>query len=542
MDFVSFHTADLNDIGLEYLAEGGTQDASVERETPSLLKSYKSKSETKGIDTQCVGAEDSTYYDVDCIRPSKRRRKMSAHINEAPIVYSRVQTRSSTKGESRRGGTPRENDNVSLYVSNTAEKNLPWVQDTDQPEREVGPSEDNPLLKTREASLGSHTKNIHDAHTYDAMRMPPPCTPKKQRLKEIPSSQSPPATPWSATSRATCKSAMQSPLQQKSANVARPFLPPSRYKIHPPPMLEIQDTFDEDDKENRGTSSIGPTPAKHSLRISSPLCRLPLQQTRSASGRNGATIPDLAVIASAAPSSTVAASEIGDSDASDELIEGFDSKHSELQVEMTLPIGEESPSTSSSVTDIEEELLIPTASASGKTAEPRALKVLQIPRLDPGIDKELGQSKTFPNSTPLVKKITPSSISLNPRTPRRTYREPGLNEDTKQLHLEPSEVAQPTVLDRISNSISEFPGGDQSSPSPIRTRKEIPDFPTSSFTQRLVDTDLAKDATPVVDLGVLVGWRRLTESQRLADSLLRDDLNVENTWELDTAADTQRSP
>ena len=36
-----------------------------------------------------------------------------------------------------------------------------------------------------------------------------------------------------------------------------------------------------------------------------------------------------------------------------------------------------------------------------------------------------------------------------------------------------------------------------------------------------------------VDLGVLAGWRRMTESQRLNDSLLQESLGVENMWGLD---------
>lgn len=85
--------------------------------------------------------------------------------------------------------------------------------------------------------------------------MPPPKTPRKIVKTEIPSSQSPAATPLSIQSRRSTRNKSRSPLKDKSTNIRNtPSVHPRNVKkLSWTPRLEVQDTFDD---ENEATQAM----------------------------------------------------------------------------------------------------------------------------------------------------------------------------------------------------------------------------------------------------------------------------------------------
>ena len=80
--------------------------------------------------------------------------------------------------------------------------------------------------------------------------MPPPRTPQIRRTREVPSSQSPPDTPFSTHGRRCWGSQTRSPLQERSPNVRAAATPSSRRRLFPT-KLEIADTMDSGEENSQ---------------------------------------------------------------------------------------------------------------------------------------------------------------------------------------------------------------------------------------------------------------------------------------------------
>ena len=562
MDFVSFTTPDLSEFDLEYIQENESHGASAKTKTPSVPERPGMEFQMAKTYSQHVKKEDSTHKDACFARPLKRQCRKSAQPSEAPLVYSRVQTRSSTKRKLRANELSHEMGSTfappaptlpasTLIAFGTDERGVAVSRtiDTDQPESELAHLGDSSLSISLQASSASNPGIRQDAQSSKKIQMLPPCTPRKQKLEEVPSSQSPPATPWSITSRASCKSAIQSPLQQKSANAAKlSRLSSLRRKALPYPTLEIQDTLD-DDKENHGVSSILATPVRQPRRSATQSARQPLQRTTLVSGTNREAMAELARITSAATSSTAepkSRSEIGaeveDSDGGEGLEGELGSKRYKLQAEAERQTSFERVLYPPDDMDIEEALLVTLAPPSETMTNSGALSKTGTSGLDYR-DQALGQDAVSPDPTPSSNRSNLSNVVSNPTTPNRTVCNFESDEVTAQPFLDRSKFPRSSLSNSMAQADLEPIAGPQGSPSPIRLLRETTVLTSSSSMQRGLDTNLLNNGTQKgVDLGLLAGWMRPTESQRLADSLLRDSLDIENAWDLDTEVATQHSP
>ena len=301
MDFVSLNNADLEDCDLEYVAETDSHESPTKNETCSIFRSYRVKLKTEDkYDLQ--NGEDATYQNIDPGRPTKKRRRTRTQSCEIYQVYTTVQTRSASRRISSYIDNPHETGGPGSRIESafdTREQLFSRNLETSQISSEVratGRRSPNntqmPFPKARQSQV------VPDS---DVNRMPPPCTPHKERLKEIPFSQSPLATPWSIKSRSVLKSATQSPLQQKSANAPKTvYHTASQRKVQPRPMLEGEDIFREDDKENRDTRPISISPLSNRRRTPALSARRLLQCVTSSGETEEGLLADYGATTSAA--------------------------------------------------------------------------------------------------------------------------------------------------------------------------------------------------------------------------------------------------
>ncbi|KAL9576045.1 MAG: hypothetical protein Q9212_007436 [Teloschistes hypoglaucus] len=101
---------------------------------------------------------------------------------------------------------------------------------------------------------GSNKENLHQWPTpastdHDALQMPPPKTPKTTRRKEIPSSQSPAVTPYSAQPRTRIQTLAASPLKERSTNVpsCKPSSSPTKTAKRRPRLKVVDSTGLQDE-------------------------------------------------------------------------------------------------------------------------------------------------------------------------------------------------------------------------------------------------------------------------------------------------------
>ena len=553
MDFVSFNNPDLEDYDLEYVAETDFSEAPIKDEMPSMPHTQRVVFKTED-DYTLHNEEDATYQDIDHGRHSKRRRRTRAQSLEAPQIYTRVQTRSSSRRISSNGENLHEIGNPVSYPASSLdmrERSIPRDDGASQTESEIYRLNSLPIIDTQTSSPNAKESQI--IPDSDAMRMPPPCTPHKQKLKEIPSSQSPPATPWSIKSRALVKSATQSPLQQKSANAPKSIYVPSvQRKKQPRLALEIEETpDDDDDKENRSAMSITISPILNPRRTPASSARRPLQRVVSSSGSEREVMADLARITSAATSSIAelkslveVAPEISDSDG-EELERELGNHDDERRLEERRETSCESEPIMPDLVDTGKEEVAPPIENTleyGSESESQPYDSLLGPIRR--VERTRSQSTVSTVLITPIKTGTLSKVLSDPTTPCQSLPNPAFDGASLELQADLAKSTQVVLTSSTTDSRSGALDEPQDSPSTHRSRRETRTPRSSRSIQRALERSVAKSANKRgVDLGILAGWRRMTESQRLNDSLLQDSLDVENAWDLDLELelDTQRS-
>ena len=552
MDFVSFNSADLEDYDLDYILETDSHEVSIKNQTPSMPRTQSVKFKTED-DYATHNDKDATYQDRDHARPMKKRRKNRAQSLEPPKVYTTVQTRSSSRRISSYTETPNTTGSPvfqSEAASDTRERSIPHDVDASQTGSGT-PPQGIPPANTRTSFPDAEQSQV--VLKSDAIRMPPPpFTPHKQRLKEIPSSQSPPATPWSTKSTIALKSATQSPLQQKSANASKSAYTVSvRRKMQLRSALEIEDTFREDDKENLDSMPTTISSTLNQRRTPALSTRRPLQHMISSAGTEREVMADLAEITSAATSSIAeqrscfeVATEIGDSEL-EEVGREIVNVHNVHRLEAH-ETGLEDDSTLSNIANIgEQEVVSPIKHTSDDRFEPESQLYDSLLGPIQRVERSRSQSTV---STILITPIKTSArpdIQFDPTTPcRSSIPNSFFDEAALQLQADLTKSTQPAFTNSTTGRKSDALDEPQSSPTLHRSQRDTRTPRSSRSVQRALELSVTKGrAHRGVDLGVLAGWKRMTESQRLDDSLLQDSIGVETMWDLDLEPDldTQRS-
>ena len=549
MDFVSLNNPDLEDFDLEYVVATDSHEIPMKNETHDAPPTRKVEFRTEAEYTP-HNEEDSTYQETGHERPSKKRRKIRAQCFEPPQVYSGVQTRSSSRRISNYIENPPGAGGVVSQSEPSPDTRGPSFhrdEDVSQTEPDIHRLGVLPHTDPQTSSLKAKESQV--VPDSDAIRMPPPRTPHKQKLKEIPSSQSPPATPWSIKSRISLKSPTQSPLHQKSVNATKSNCIASvRRKIQS--RSEMEDAYNEDDKENKGSASTAVSPTGHRRRTPASTARLPLQHVISSNATERDVMADLATTTSAAASSIAeqnslmeVATEIDDSDR-ERLSRGivnFDDEGRSEKHRTSL----EGHSTLSNTADPREQEAVSSidhASDNGYELESQPFDSL----LGPVQRVERTRSQSTVSTVLLTPTKTSNRLEArsDPTTPCRGLPKSILDSASLQLQTDLSKATQQPLTSSTTNSTAEGLNEPQESPTPRRSRRETQTPRSSRSVQRALELSVTKPANHRdVDLGVLAGWKRMTESQRLNDSLLQDSLGVESQWDVDLEPelDTQLS-
>ncbi|CAF9939853.1 MAG: hypothetical protein HETSPECPRED_001916 [Heterodermia speciosa] len=143
--------------------------------------------------------------------------------------------------------------------------NSKWVASRNRKRRKVIKEE--PLartVQTRSAKRSASFRSTPAVPLEDQGRsksktaMAPPSTPKVSRRREIPSSQSPPDTPFSTTSGRSMGTQTRSPLAEKSSSILNAAIPTTKRVVFPV-KLEIADTLDSSDEKIPSPTATGPT-------------------------------------------------------------------------------------------------------------------------------------------------------------------------------------------------------------------------------------------------------------------------------------------
>ncbi|MCJ1312532.1 hypothetical protein MMC25_006206 [Agyrium rufum] len=246
LQFVSPLPSSLDDLELDYLETGDVPSVDsepnhlVKQEVePQILQSAKQKSHgskmrkrkaiRQDLEDECMGGIDSTYRNPDTPRRKKRKSGVDEEVESGTV--SSVQTRS------RRHKVP-------------------------SPAKAASPSQ---IHVAPQPHRDPTSKSPHQL----------PRTPQKPKPREIPSSQSPPATPFSPHMRSIMKTPIRSPLQQKSSNFRKSVqISPFKKRLRPlKPSLEVQESIEEANKENRRFSVEETPPRRSRIVRSSPRTR-----------------------------------------------------------------------------------------------------------------------------------------------------------------------------------------------------------------------------------------------------------------------------
>ncbi|KAL8791707.1 MAG: hypothetical protein Q9195_005714 [Heterodermia aff. obscurata] len=213
-----------------------------------------------------VGEDDLNYEQINGKIPnpataSKSRRRRRKTVLQPPVsqeTLTQMDFLSPTLRD--RGDVDFEYEEYEEDLSNNK-----WVASRKRKRRKVIKEE--PLVRavqTRSARRSASLRSTPAApledqgHSKSNTAMLPPSTPKVSRRREIPSSQSPPDTPFSTTSRRSLGTQTRSPLAEKPPSVLNATIPTPKRVLFPV-KLEIADTLDSSDEKIPSPTPTGAT-------------------------------------------------------------------------------------------------------------------------------------------------------------------------------------------------------------------------------------------------------------------------------------------
>jgi hypothetical protein len=242
------------------------------------------------------GLKESDYEEAAKKRKTKRRRTAGDQPSGTPSWHTQTITQLDWSFSTNNGEEQEAEHDVeerSIYEVPSSSPSLPHgtaVQRLPRPVA-VGPRKESPILgDSREGSpiLG---KSREGSPVTD---MPPPRTPRRILRQEIPSSQSP-ATPFSIPSRRSTR--QQSPLKEKSVNVAIPFNPgrTPQDSSKERPKLKIEDTYESGISDNpiSQTGDVASSPDKRPSPAKSVRFALPEEEEEEEDDDGSPTSPSI---------------------------------------------------------------------------------------------------------------------------------------------------------------------------------------------------------------------------------------------------------
>lgn len=442
-------------------------------------------------------------------RPASFARKRPKMLKEEPLARE-IQTRSVRRRAAQRAST------------SISEDNIPIESPTVYPVQRHGREQPQPP-------------------------MPQPRTPQIRRIREVPSSQSPPDTPLSTHSRRSWGSPTRSPLQARSPNIRTAATPSSRRRLFPT-KLEIADTMDSGEEDSQ--TPLAAVTAKEDYQIYMPAA------PRSPS------VPDLNALKSGGRShSPVNFNDCASSAASrqvkSEILDSEDEGTDHSVDENDFAAGAETQAAceviaSSSPSQFKEKIqlmsvIAQTSSAAeqGEDQETEGMEDGEVPsppRLAPETESQFENAWRSLSPPPPLSSFSSSPNHISPNDPSTPSPPSPFKHPQPPTQAAPIPPSQATTVDITQRTQPHLPlplptnlSSSTSKKTSRKLRSSSPSIPRPPPPHPLSSSPLCSRKMPYEEpwTGYGGGWdnRRLTDSQLLPDSLMNDTFAGPPGWD-----------